>query len=386
MVVYLLSDAATGRSPARCTRPSATRSPCGASPPSCARCTTTAAGRPSRSPSGSPTHDRHRAAAACSTGRGDAPRPPPPARSRTPDARRACELPADDDRSGQVVRDWLADARRRRVRRAARPRRPRRRGRRLRRPRRAGSSSSARPAGSASAGRSSTAAAARRVEPAGHLGRGVRPGPGARAGQPHGREPARARPSSRTAPRSSRRGSCPASCAATSGGARATASPTPAPTSPTSRPRARARRRRVGDQRPEGVDVAGPRERTGASSSRAPSRRPSGTRGLSFLLVPMDQPGVEVRPIVQITGGGEFNEVFFDGARTAADLVVGEPGDGWRVAMGLLGFERGISTLAQQVGFERELDHGHRPRPPRGLDRRPGRAPAAGRRPGRAAA
>jgi alkylation response protein AidB-like acyl-CoA dehydrogenase len=80
------------------------------------------------------------------------------------------------------------------------------------------------------------------------------------------------------------------------------------------------------------------------------------TRGLSFLLVPMDQPGVEVRPIVQITGGGEFNETFFTDARTDADLVVGEPGDGWRVAMGLLGLERGVSTLAQQVGFERELD------------------------------
>jgi alkylation response protein AidB-like acyl-CoA dehydrogenase len=79
--------------------------------------------------------------------------------------------------------------------------------------------------------------------------------------------------------------------------------------------------------------------------------------GLSFLLVAMDQPGVEVRPIVQITGGGEFNEVFFDGARTPADLVVGEVGEGWRVAMALLGFERGVSTLAQQVGFERELDH-----------------------------
>ncbi len=78
-------------------------------------------------------------------------------------------------------------------------------------------------------------------------------------------------------------------------------------------------------------------------------------RGLTFLLVPMDQPGVEVRPIVQITGGGEFNETFFTDARTDADLVVGQPGDGWRVAMGLLGFERGISTLAQQVGFEREL-------------------------------
>jgi alkylation response protein AidB-like acyl-CoA dehydrogenase len=79
--------------------------------------------------------------------------------------------------------------------------------------------------------------------------------------------------------------------------------------------------------------------------------------GLSFLLVPMEQPGIEVRPIVQPTGGGEFNETFFDGARTDADLVVGEVGDGWRVAMGLLGFERGISTLAQQVGFERQVEH-----------------------------
>jgi len=78
--------------------------------------------------------------------------------------------------------------------------------------------------------------------------------------------------------------------------------------------------------------------------------------GLSFLLVPLDQPGVEVRPIEQITGGSEFNEVFFTGARTAADLVVGEPGDGWRVAMGLLGFERGVSTIGQQVGFARELE------------------------------
>ena len=80
-------------------------------------------------------------------------------------------------------------------------------------------------------------------------------------------------------------------------------------------------------------------------------------KGLSFLLVPMDQPGVEVRPIVQPTGGGEFNEVFFDDARTEASLVVGEVDDGWKIAMGLLGFERGVSTLAQQVGFERELEH-----------------------------
>jgi alkylation response protein AidB-like acyl-CoA dehydrogenase len=78
--------------------------------------------------------------------------------------------------------------------------------------------------------------------------------------------------------------------------------------------------------------------------------------GLSYLLVPMRQAGLDVRPIVQITGTSEFNEVFFDGARTSSSNVVGEPGDGWKVAMGTLGYERGVSTLAQQVGFERELD------------------------------
>lgn len=76
--------------------------------------------------------------------------------------------------------------------------------------------------------------------------------------------------------------------------------------------------------------------------------------GLSFLLVAMDQPGrVDVRPIRQMTGTSEFNEVFFDGA-VARDVVGGE-GDGWRVAMGLLALERGVSTLVQQIGFAQEL-------------------------------
>jgi alkylation response protein AidB-like acyl-CoA dehydrogenase len=79
--------------------------------------------------------------------------------------------------------------------------------------------------------------------------------------------------------------------------------------------------------------------------------------GLSYLLVPLDQPGVEVRPIVQLTGDSEFNEVFFDDARTDASLVVGQPGDGWRVAMGTLTFERGVSTLGQQIRYARELSN-----------------------------
>ena len=80
-----------------------------------------------------------------------------------------------------------------------------------------------------------------------------------------------------------------------------------------------------------------------------------GSRGLSFLLVPIRQPGITVRPIRQMTGESEFCEVFFDGARAALADRIGAEGDGWKVAMGLLGFERGISTLAQQMQFRNEF-------------------------------
>lgn len=79
-------------------------------------------------------------------------------------------------------------------------------------------------------------------------------------------------------------------------------------------------------------------------------------KGLGFFLLKMDQPGITVRPIQQITGTSEFNEVFFDDAVCDADDIVGAPGDGWKVAMGLLGFERGVSTLGQQMQFQNELD------------------------------
>ncbi|MFI9309817.1 acyl-CoA dehydrogenase family protein [Streptomyces triculaminicus] len=78
--------------------------------------------------------------------------------------------------------------------------------------------------------------------------------------------------------------------------------------------------------------------------------------GLSLLLVPMDQPGrIEVRPIRQLSGDADFNEVFFDGAEARAEHVVGGEGNGWRVALGLLARERGVSTLTQQIGFAAEL-------------------------------
>jgi len=81
-----------------------------------------------------------------------------------------------------------------------------------------------------------------------------------------------------------------------------------------------------------------------------------GHKGQGFFLLEMDQPGVEIRPIEQLTGTSEFNEVFFDNAQCSAEDIVGEPGDGWKVAMGLLGFERGVSTLGQQMLFQNELD------------------------------
>lgn len=79
-------------------------------------------------------------------------------------------------------------------------------------------------------------------------------------------------------------------------------------------------------------------------------------KGLGFFLMAMDQPGITVRPIEQLTGTSEFNEVFFDDAVCAADDIVGAPGEGWKVAMGLLGFERGVSTLGQQMLFQNEFN------------------------------
>jgi alkylation response protein AidB-like acyl-CoA dehydrogenase len=78
-------------------------------------------------------------------------------------------------------------------------------------------------------------------------------------------------------------------------------------------------------------------------------------RGISYILTPMRQPGITIRPIEQITGTSEFNEVFFDDARAVKDDVVGEVNGGWKVAMGTLAFERGASTLGQQLSFENEL-------------------------------
>lgn len=80
-------------------------------------------------------------------------------------------------------------------------------------------------------------------------------------------------------------------------------------------------------------------------------------KGLSYIMVPLKQEGVEIRPIEQITGTSEFNEVFFDGAISDENNLIGEVDGGWKVAMATLGFERGASTLGQQLSFQNELDN-----------------------------
>lgn len=79
-------------------------------------------------------------------------------------------------------------------------------------------------------------------------------------------------------------------------------------------------------------------------------------KGISMLLVPVDQPGVDVRPIRNILGGTDFCEVFYNEARTSADMVVGQVNGGWTVAMGALGTERGTTLLAEHLRIRHEVE------------------------------
>ena len=79
-------------------------------------------------------------------------------------------------------------------------------------------------------------------------------------------------------------------------------------------------------------------------------------RGLSFLLVPLAQPGVEVRPIRHMAGGREFCEVFFTDARTGADEIVGQVNGGWAVSKTLLVYERGEEAATNPVLFRAEFE------------------------------
>lgn len=94
-------------------------------------------------------------------------------------------------------------------------------------------------------------------------------------------------------------------------------------------------------------------------------------KGLSFLLLPMDQPGVEVRPIVNAAGYTAFDEVFFTDARLPRENVLGGVNGGWRVANALLGFERGVRVTTDAIRFGRELELLTELAAERGLTRQP---------------
>ena len=89
-------------------------------------------------------------------------------------------------------------------------------------------------------------------------------------------------------------------------------------------------------------------------------------RGLTLFLLDMKAPGVTVRPLTQLTGASEFNEVFFDGVFVPADCVVGQPGGGWQILQTSLAAERGPEegmhrqTLYKQY-FDELVDWAHQP-------------------------
>jgi len=78
-------------------------------------------------------------------------------------------------------------------------------------------------------------------------------------------------------------------------------------------------------------------------------------RGLSWVICPMHAPGIEIRPIRKISGQVEFAQVFYDDVRIPLENVVGGLGNGWKVAMSTLSFERGTGFIADQVKQSQEI-------------------------------
>ncbi len=94
-------------------------------------------------------------------------------------------------------------------------------------------------------------------------------------------------------------------------------------------------------------------------------------KGISMLIVDMATPGVDVRPMTQITGHAEFSEVFFDNVVVPRENLLGELGDGWKIAMYTLGHERGTAALPRQVKLRTWLDRAVSVAARREIDGRP---------------
>ena len=153
-----------------------------------------------------------------------------------------------------------------------------------------------------------------------------------------------------TAPKRNASGSCRRPSVVTTGGAKGSASPTPAPTWRRSPPG------------PNGsatsTSITGQKVWTSEAHwadwclllARSEPDAPN-HQAMSCFVVPMTTPGLTVRPFRQMTGSLEFAEVFFDDVRIPADHRVGEAGDGWRIAMSTVSFERGPAD----VGFLADL-------------------------------
>ena len=111
----------------------------------------------------------------------------------------------------------------------------------------------------------------------------------------------------------------------------------------------------MGAQRAEDLDIAGHLADHIFTLVRTDPDAPK-HKGISFILVDMRQPGIEVRPIKMITGESEFNEVFYTDATAPKDEVVGGVNNGWAVAMTLLGYERGEAAATVPIRYQAELD------------------------------
>jgi len=83
---------------------------------------------------------------------------------------------------------------------------------------------------------------------------------------------------------------------------------------------------------------------------------PSKHKGLSYLLVDMSLPGIDVRPMTQITGEADFNEVFFDNVKVPADMLLGAEGQGWQIAVTTLMFERVLGDVVMGAAYEKKIE------------------------------